>query len=216
MEGVKFTLNPSCNMMKTTHSHAKKNAISWRQPAAPSLETARLRLRPWRREDLPFFARMNADPRVMAHYPALLDARQSLRQARAFSLLLARRGWGVWAVERRADGRFLGFCGLHERRAGTLPFAPCVELTWRLDCEHWGRGYGYEAARAVAQFARVRLKLPQLVAFTACSNARSRALLTRLGMEHAGDYAHPALPEGHPLRPHCLYRMATDERASCV
>ena len=203
-------------MMKTARSPVKRNAAGLPSFEAVSLETARLRLRPWRREDVPFFARMNADPRVMAHYPAPLDARQSLRQARAFALLLARRGWGVWAVERRADGRFLGFCGLHERDAGALPFAPCVELTWRLAREHWGRGYAFEAARAVAAFARTQLKLPQLVAFTACNNARSRALMVRLGMRHAGDYAHPALPDGHPLRPHCLYRMATDERTSRV
>lgn len=201
-------------MMKTTRLPVKKTAASPLDGAA-LLATARLRLRAWRREDVPLFARMNADPQVMAHYPALLDARQSLRQARAFALLLARRGWGVWVVERREDGRFLGFCGLHERSAGTHPFAPCVELTWRLAREHWGRGYAFEAASAVSAFARTHLKLPQLVACTACSNARSRALMVRLGMRHAGDWAHPALPEGHPLRAQCLYRMATDERLAC-
>jgi RimJ/RimL family protein N-acetyltransferase len=52
--------------------------------------------------------------------------------------------------------------------------------------------------------------LPEIVSFTATGNAASRAVMRRLGMRHdpAGDFEHPALPPGHPLRDHVLYRVS--------
>lgn len=56
------------------------------------------------------------------------------------------------------------------------------------------------------------LALREVVSFTPAKNFRSRAVMERLGMHHdpAEDFAHPALPEGHPLRGHVLYRIGAD------
>ena len=71
-----------------------------------------------------------------------------------------------------------------------------------------------EAARQVLAHAFGPLGLPGVVAFTAIGNVRSRALMVRLGMQHDpdGDFDHPQLPAGHPLRRHVLYRLARDAR----
>jgi RimJ/RimL family protein N-acetyltransferase len=52
------------------------------------------------------------------------------------------------------------------------------------------------------------------VSFTAVGNQRSRHLMERLGMTRKPeeDFDHPALPEGHPLRRHVLYRLDAPER----
>jgi ribosomal-protein-alanine N-acetyltransferase len=88
-------------------------------------------------------------------------------------------------------------------------FTPCIEISWRLAAEHWGRGYATEAARRVLAYGFVTRDLPEIVAFTTTANQRSRALMTRLGMSRdpAEDFQHPGLPEGHPLRPHVLDRL---------
>jgi RimJ/RimL family protein N-acetyltransferase len=175
----------------------------------PELETARLVLRGWRSDDLAPFARMNADREVMRLLPAPLTRRQSDALAQRCMRGLERDGIGPWALEERETGRFLGFTGLARPRFDA-PFMPAVEIGWRLARDAWGHGYASEAARAGAAYAFGTLGLPALVAFTTPQNARSRAVMERLGMHHdpADDFEHPALPEGHPLRPHVLYRLA--------
>ncbi|MBB3006504.1 GNAT family N-acetyltransferase [Cupriavidus alkaliphilus] len=172
-----------------------------------AFETGRLRLRQWRDEDLAPFAALNADAQVMRYFPAPLSRAESDAMAGRCRSLIAQKGWGVWVAERRADDTFLGFVGLHEP-AATLPFAPCVEIAWRLARHAWGQGYATEAARGALAYGFGRLGLDEIVAFTTLANARSRAVMERLGMrQDAVGFDHPALPPRHPLRPHCLYRL---------
>jgi ribosomal-protein-alanine N-acetyltransferase len=176
--------------------------------AVPRLETERLLLREWRDADRAPFAAMNADPRVMEHFPSRLTRPESDAFIRRMRERWAVEGFGLWAVERQADGRFLGFTGL---AAPTFKahFTPCVEVGWRFAVEAWGHGYATEAARAALRFGFEDLDLAEIVSFTVPANTRSRAVMERLGMtrDPADDFDHPRLPEGHPLRHHVLYRL---------
>jgi RimJ/RimL family protein N-acetyltransferase len=90
-----------------------------------------------------------------------------------------------------------------------------VEIGWRLAFEHWGHGYASEAARLALGYGFNVLALPEIVSFTSATNHRSRAVMERLGMRRnpADDFDYPSLPEGHPLRPHVLYRLAADSKS---
>ena len=172
-----------------------------------TLETPRLRLRQWQPGDWPAFARMSADPQVMAHFPACLDASASQDLAERCQADLAQRGWGLWALEHKASGEFAGFTGLNVPRAD-LPCSPCVEISWRLALPFWGQGLATEAAQAALAYGFAHLQLSEIVAFTSLGNHRSQALMVRLGMHRAAaTFAHPALPTDHPLSEHCLYRL---------
>jgi RimJ/RimL family protein N-acetyltransferase len=175
----------------------------------PSIRTPRLLLRPWRDEDLPAFAALNADPKVMEFFPKPLDRAESDALAARIRDHFARRGFGLWAVEVPGIADFIGFVGL------AVPgfeahFTPCVEVGWRLAREHWGRGCATEAARAALEFGFLRLGLDEIVSYTVPANRRSRGVMERLGMTRApaDDFDHPLLPEGHPLRRHVLYRAS--------
>lgn len=176
-------------------------------PTPTELLTPRLRLRPWQATDHEPFAQLNADPEVMRYFPGTQSREQSGHSIALWSAELATRGWSNWAVERRADGAFLGFTGLSVPRRA-LPFMPCVELGYRLARAHWGQGYATEAGRAALAFGFEQLGLDEVVSFTARLNLPSQAVMRRLGLVDAHeDFEHPALPEGHPLRPHVLYRL---------
>lgn len=176
-------------------------------PTPLEIDTPRLRLRQWRAADRAPFAALNADPRVMEHFPSTLDRAASDAIAERCEALIAERGWGFWAVERRDSGDFIGFVGLNVPTAA-LPFSPCVEVGWRLAHSAWGQGLASEAARAALAAGFETLGLAEVVSFTALSNRRSQAVMERLGMRRtAEDFDHPVLPEGHPLRRHCLYRL---------
>ena len=190
------------------------NAYTSIDPAL--LRSPRLRLRQWTPADRAPFAALNADPVVMEHFPAPLDRAQSDAMADRIEALIGQQGWGFWAAELldgqcgagAAAGTFMGFIGLH-RPTAPLPFAPCVEIGWRLARPFWGRGLATEGARLALRAGFDALGLEEIVAFTAKRNRRSQAVMARLGMREspAEAFEHPSVPEGHAVRPHVLYRL---------
>jgi RimJ/RimL family protein N-acetyltransferase len=177
----------------------------------PELRSARLVLRRWRDAHLAPFARMNADPEVMQHFPARLSRDESDALARRFDARFDEQGFGVWALEIAATGEFIGFCGLNIP-SFEAHFTPAVEVGWRLARPHWGQGYATESARAALAFAFEHVGLQEVVSFTTRANERSRAVMRRLGMTHdpADDFDHPRLAPEHPQRPHVLYRLGVE------
>lgn len=173
--------------------------------------TERLWLRPWTQSDRLPFRELNADPRVMEYFPATLSDAESDALADRICAHHERYGFGFWAVELRASSTFIGFTGLAIPQ-WDAPFAPCVEVGWRLAREHWGHGYATEAARAALTFGFDELRLNEIVAFTAAINDRSRRVMRRLGMQHCKeeDFYHTALPCAHHLARHVLYRLPRD------
>ncbi|HUY24415.1 MAG TPA: GNAT family N-acetyltransferase [Candidatus Saccharimonadales bacterium] len=176
------------------------------------LQSARLRLRDWRSADLPLFAALNADSRVMEHFPQVLSREQSDLLAERIVSQLRSQGWGLWAAEVAATDTFIGFVGLN-RPLFQAHFTPAVEVGWRLAHQYWGCGYATEAARAALGFGFESLGLPEIVSFTNVDNQRSRRVMEKLGMRHQreDDFDHPSISEGHRLRRHVLYRLTSAE-----
>jgi ribosomal-protein-alanine N-acetyltransferase len=170
-------------------------------------------MRPWRAADRAPFAALNADPEVMRHFPAPMSREESDAFADAAAARIETDGWGLWALEVRETGAFIGFTGLNPATF-EAHFTPAVEVGWRLAHQAWGHGYATEAARAAVRFGFEELGLGEIVSFTAAGNARSRAVMERLGMtqDPDGDFDHPRVPEGSALRRHVLYRLAASGR----
>jgi RimJ/RimL family protein N-acetyltransferase len=152
------------------------------------LTTPRLLLRTWRRDDLPAFAALNADPEVVEFLGGerLSRAESDAIAERAEDAYL-RETIGLLAVERTADRAFLGMCGLHD----VSDWYPDLELGWRLAREHWGHGYATEAAAAWLRHGFTRLDVARVISITDRDppNVRSIAVMRRLGMvrDHEAD-----------------------------
>ena len=172
------------------------------------LRTERLILRRWCPGDRESFARMNADAEVMRHMIRTLNREESDALVERIEAHFDDHGFGLWAIEVVGAAPFIGFTGLSVPRFDAA-FMPAVEIGWRLDTRHWGKGYATEAARAslVDGFGRVGLK--EVVSFTIPANVRSLRVMERIGMTRDvdGDFEHPLVPEGHPARHHVLYRL---------
>jgi ribosomal-protein-alanine N-acetyltransferase len=177
--------------------------------------TSRLRLRRWRRSDREPFARMNADPAVMEHFPAALTREQSDDLIERIEAGFERDGFGLWALEVIETGDFVGFTGLSVP-AFEAHFTPAVEVGWRLARPAWGNGYATEAGRAALELGFSRARIEQIVSFATLANVRSRAVMKRLAMSHdpSEDFDHPDIPAGHPQRRHALYRSSAAPIAS--
>jgi len=145
----------------------------------------------------------------MAYFPSMLTDAQSDAFLERIRQHHARHGFGLWAVELRETSAFIGMAGL-AIPTWNPPFAPCVEIGWRLAHDYWGHGYATEAARAAMDFGFRVLQLNEIVSFTAAINLPSERVMQRLGMHHpvSEDFDHPALPAGHRLARHVLYRLS--------
>ena len=179
------------------------------------IRTERLLLRRWRDSDFAPFAEMNADPRVMEYFPALLSREESDASIRRFNDHFDLHGFGLWAVEVPGQVSFIGFVGLR-RIPWEAPFTPAVEVGWRLAAQYWGNGYATEAAKKVLDIGFQCLDLKEIVSFTVPANRRSRRVMERIGMLHCPEesFEHPMLPAGHPLSLHVLYRLVFGAWAS--
>jgi len=151
---------------------------------------------------------MNADPRVMEHFPSTQTREQSDAMVDRIAAHFAEHGYGLWAVE-PLDGSatFVGIVGL-QHVAFEAHFTPAVEIGWRLAHHAWGKGYATEAARAAVAFAFDEPALGELVSMTTVDNERSRAVMRRLGMRRdpADDFVHPRMTDPR-IRRHVLYRL---------
>jgi RimJ/RimL family protein N-acetyltransferase len=184
-------------------------------PAARNLATERLVLGTWSDADADGLFELSTDPVVMHHFPGLASREQIDGLVARHRANLAAGRPGLYAVHVAETGGFLGFVGLAVPTF-EAPFMPCVEIGWRLRRDAWGHGYATEAAREVLRHGFETLALPEIVSFTTGANEPSRAVMRRLGMHHdpSEDFDHPNLPQGHPVRPHVLYRLTAEEWAA--
>lgn len=144
----------------------------------PIIETDRLRLRGWSEEDLPAFTRLNANPDFMTYF----GSGEPISMAESFRVMASivghwhLKGFGLWLVEERATGAFVGRVGLLN-----MPEWPSTEVGWGIHPDFWGRGYATEAAIASAQWGFENLPLDFLISIIDPRNAPSIAVAERIG-----------------------------------
>jgi RimJ/RimL family protein N-acetyltransferase len=164
-------------------SNATKTG-SARREAPAILDTARLRLRPFRESDWDAYAAICADAEVMRYLGtgATLSRDDSWRAIAGMLGHWQLRGYGMWAVESREDGAFVGRVGFLDP-----PGWPGFELGWVLGRAHWGRGYATEAARAALDCAFSTLRRDRVIHLIRPGNAPSIRVAARLGARRAGE-----------------------------
>ncbi len=171
------------------------------------IETNRLLLRRWTPRDVVPFHAMGQDREVMRYLGPPMSLEDCVATVTRMNALQDEHGYCFWAVERRDDPAFIGFCGLKPGPMGT-PIADDVEIGWRLARTTWGQGYAREAAQASLGWGWANLDINHISAITVQDNVRSRGLMERLGMTRVadGDFDHPAVADGDPLKRHLTYR----------
>ena len=142
------------------------------------IDTPRLRLRTFNKDDLPQLIDLCRDAAVMKFLGGPVRRDVVLATAQGAQNDFLSSGVGKIAVERRSDGAFLGTCGLSRE-----PWYPeDLEVGWRLRPEFWGKGYATEAGRGWLDYAFERLRADRVMSIADGPNIHSRAVMHRLGM----------------------------------
>ena len=159
---------------------------------APRIETERLVLRSWRKDDFRPYHAIVSHPEVHKHFgPKPMSAEDCWRRLTASVGGWQFNGFGTWAVETRADSRLIGNAGLHRAdyfqitawRGLDPEFGEEPEMGWMFAAETHGKGMASEACRAVLDWAEANLEPTPIWAMIAPANEPSFRLAERLGFE---------------------------------
>ena len=173
-----------------------------------TLGTDRLILRRWKDEDRAPFAELNGDPETLVFFPSTLTRAESDEFVDRIEARFEEQGFGLWALEVRQTGEFIGFAGLAPLRED-VPSGGGMEIGWRLARHAWHQGYATEAARAARDVAFDGAGLAELWSMTAVLNVPSQAVMRRIGMTEALRFEHPGVPDGSPLKSHVMFHLAS-------
>lgn len=171
------------------------------------IETERLKLRDWEEKDLLPFQKMNANQQVRRYFPSLLSYRRSELDMRKMDEIIKDSGIGLFAVELKETGEWLGFIGLNYiPEDSKYPFKelPFYEIGWRLIPEVWGNGLATEGAQAVLTYSKEK-GITELYSFTSETNLPSRKVMEKIGMSFLDNFEFPDLSKYHPLKRHVRY-----------
>lgn len=154
------------------------------------LKTDRLYLRQFILEDAIHFYKMNKDPQVIkftgdAPFPNLEAAQDFITRYDAYT----KTGIGRYAVIRKEDNLFLGWCGLKYHSKERF-----VDIGYRFYQKHWNNGYATESAKAVIQYAFNKLQYPFLVAHAHTDNAVSHKVISKCKMVQIKTFDYDGLP----------------------
>ena len=153
-------------------------------PTAPTLETERLVLRGWRPEDFAPYCAMLADAET-ARFVTRHGRPYGPREVWAEMAFLAGhwqlRGYGMFVVEERATGAFLGRVGPLQPEGW-----PGFEIAWGLTPEARGKGYAVEAARAAIRWSFETLGIEAVISLIDPRNEASRRVAERVGERLTG------------------------------
>jgi RimJ/RimL family protein N-acetyltransferase len=164
--------------------------------AAPTLETERLILRAFRKDDLDAHAATLGDEEVMRHIGGKPTNREdSWRRLMSGVGSWALLGMGPWAVEQKSDGRMVGHCGFFQFNRDMIP--PILgepEMGWIFDRSVHGQGIAFEACSAALDWAEQELAADSYPAIIDLENTPSMRLAERLGFVRLADATYRDAP----------------------
>ncbi|MBR5536695.1 MAG: GNAT family N-acetyltransferase [Clostridia bacterium] len=152
------------------------------------IETQRLRLREYRPEDFDALLEILSDEETMRHYPKPYDAQGTSRWIRWNLDNYRQYGFGLWAIELKETGAFIGDCGLTMQN---IDGQQLPEIGYHIHKSHWRKGYAGEAARAVRDWAFENTAFDCLYSYMNATNEASYATARAAGMERVKEYELP-------------------------
>lgn len=155
------------------------------------LETARIRLRHYRHDDLDDLTAMFADEETMRYYPRPKTRDEALAWIEWNLRLYDEHGFGLWVMESTSTSEFVGDCGLTPQ---TVEGVPDTEVGWHTKKEFWNQGFATEAALACRDLGFDSFRLARLISIIDPENIASRRVAEKIGMRPDRTAVHDGYP----------------------
>lgn len=179
-------------------------------PDAYIFTSERLGFRNWKDSDLESLAKMNANPEVMEFFPSTVSRADTAKFIERMQNEYDQYGFCYFAVDLLTSNEFIGFIGLSNKDF-EADFTPCVDIGWRIDPEHWYKGYATEGAKASLSYGFDQMALKSIVSMAPKINKKSIAVMKKIGMHFESKFEHPALSNDERLKACVLYKIDNNE-----
>lgn len=160
----------------------------------PTLETARLILRPPEERDLDGFAEMMADEEAARFVGGVQGRAGAWRGMAAMAGSWALRGYGMFSAIEKETGRWVGRLGPWQPEGWPGP-----EVGWGLLRSAWGKGYATEGSAAAIDWAFEALGWTEVIHCIAPANRNSARVAERLGSARRGEARLPPPFDSEPV-----------------
>jgi len=147
---------------------------------------------------------MNADPKVMEHFPYIMTTQQTDDYLKRIYQHFEDYGFGVYAVDILETNEFIGYIGF-SCPTWEAYFTPCVEVGWRLKASSWSKGYATEGALACLDYGFNTIGFKSIYSWTATCNIPSERVMQKIGLLKIDEFDHPRIEKGDRLERHVLY-----------
>ena len=171
-----------------------------------TIRTKRLGLRNWEEKDIELAYKMCSNEQVMEFFPNCLTLRETEDFINRMNVHYERYGFCYFAVDRLDTNTFIGFIGLLHQTYDT-PFAPFIDIGWRLLPEAWGKGYATEGALACLDLAFNKLGLLKVYAIAPELNKKSQHAMQKIGMQLSTKFNHPKIDKTDSLHKCVAYKI---------
>jgi RimJ/RimL family protein N-acetyltransferase len=165
------------------------------------LETERLVLREYVQSDFDALYAILSDPETMRHYPKPYDKDGTQRWLNWSFDNYQKHGFGLWAIELKESGEFIGDCGITMQ---PIDGAWLPEIGYHISKHHWRQGYAKEAAKAVRDWCFTHTDFDAVYSYMTASNVASYSTAASVGMTRIGEYLEDGVP-------HLVYRITREE-----
>lgn len=166
----------------------------------------RLGFRNWKGSDIKFLSKMNINPQVMEFFPSTVDESQTATFIQRMQAEYTEYGFCYFAVDLISSEDFIGFIGL-SNKTFEADFTPCVDIGWRIDPNHWNKGFATEGAVACLNYGFNSLGLNSIVSTAPKINKKSIEVMKKIGMHFVSEFDHPALLNDERLKTCVLYKI---------
>ena len=149
------------------------------------IETDRLILREYTMDDFDDLYEILSDPETMAHYPSPYDADGTVRWLKWSLDNYQKYGFGLWAIELKRSGKFIGDCGITMQNIDgqNLP-----EIGYHINKNYWRQGYAKEAAKAVRDWIFKNTSFYEVYSYMTYTNIASYSTAASVGMKRIKEY----------------------------
>lgn len=157
-------------------------------------KSERLGFRNWNKNDKPKMGKINSDPKVMEHFPAIPTQKQTDEFIDRMKTQFSENGFCYFAVDKLENNEFIGFIGI-AKQTFESDFTPCVDIGWRLAQAEWGKGFATEGAKKCLEYAFDKIGLKNIKSICPKTNDKSEKVMKKIGMKKIINFNHPLLCE---------------------
>lgn len=152
------------------------------------IETERLSLRPFTKNDLEAEFKLLGDPDTMSFYPRPYTREEVAKIIEKNIRSYKSDGYGLFAILDKSSGEYIGDCGITVQ---IIDDEEELEVGYRIAKPFWGHGYAPEAARAMVEYGFNTLGLNKLCSYMAADHHQSRRTAEKAGMTLQKEYRNP-------------------------